>query len=191
MAARRAKGSKASKATSKKKAKQKPLNDHFDTVRARLDELHPTTAAVREVPNAAGTGRPTKEVDGRVLAGLAAIQCTYTEIAAVLGLDESTLRTKYSEVIEKERSVGKSSLRRAQFATALKGNATMQIWLGKNYLDQKDKHEVEVGDGVIPMLVIRREDIGTEDETAAFGRALDGALDDVLDNAFIANTGPR
>jgi hypothetical protein len=35
----------------------------------------------------------------------------------------------------------------------------MQIWLGKQYLEQKDKHEIEPGDGVIPMLVIRREDI--------------------------------
>ena len=32
----------------------------------------------------------------------------------------------------------KKSLRRAQMERALAGDVRMQIWLGKNYLDQKD-----------------------------------------------------
>ena len=37
------------------------------------------------------------------------------------------------------------SLRRRQFKTALEdGNVTMQIWLGKQHLDQTDKRETNV-----------------------------------------------
>jgi len=35
------------------------------------------------------------------------------------------------------------SLRRAQIKTALDGNPTMQIWLGKQYLGQHDKIEID------------------------------------------------
>ena len=34
------------------------------------------------------------------------------------------------------------SLRRKQFETALAGNVTMMVWLGKQYLGQKDKTEI-------------------------------------------------
>ena len=37
---------------------------------------------------------------------------------------------------------GKASLRRMQYGAANKGNVTMQIWLGKQYLGQNDKQEI-------------------------------------------------
>ena len=37
--------------------------------------------------------------------------------------------------------MGRISLRRAQFEKALSGNVVMQIWLGKQHLDQRDKIE--------------------------------------------------
>lgn len=52
------------------------------------------------------------------------------------------VRARYGEdfpiVYGLKRGSGKISLRRAQFAQALKGNTTMLIWLGKQYLGQGD-----------------------------------------------------
>lgn len=47
-------------------------------------------------------------------------------------------------VLKKGRADGRSSLRRMQFQTAEKGNPTMQIWLGKQLLGQRDKIEQEI-----------------------------------------------
>ena len=40
-------------------------------------------------------------------------------------------------------SEGKISLRRYQFRQAEKGNASLLIWLGKQYLGQTDKQEID------------------------------------------------
>lgn len=128
-----------------------PSRRNASDLRARLDEayerdpnLTPVTT-VKSDPTIAG--RPRVVVDERTLAGLAAIQCTYLEMAAVLGVDEGTLRNHYRDLIEKEREGGKMSIRRAQYTTALKGNVTMQIWLGKQYLGQRDKQDLDVAVG--------------------------------------------
>lgn len=79
---------------------------------------------------------------------LCKIQCTQEEICSVLDvchdtLDEWCHRTynkKFSQVFAEKRQGGKASLRRMQWKQAEK-NATMAIWLGKQYLDQKDKIE--------------------------------------------------
>lgn len=41
--------------------------------------------------------------------------------------------------------IGKASLRRMQFKSAEDGNVTMQIWLGKQMLGQRDKSEIDHG----------------------------------------------
>ena len=54
----------------------------------------------------------------------------------------------FSDAYKNKSQLGKSSLRRAQFKLAEK-NATMAIWLGKQYLDQKDVVEQYItSDGV-------------------------------------------
>lgn len=100
-----------------------------------------------------GAGRPPIDLTDdqlRQLDVLAKIYCTVEEIAAVLGVSADTLSAprhpEYAERIEKGRREGKSSLRRAQFTSALKGNPALLIWLGKNLLDQKDRTETWVGD---------------------------------------------
>jgi hypothetical protein len=117
-------------------------------LRKRLDGSYTRSESLSPIAttqdSTATAGRPRVVVDERTLAGLAAIQCTYLEMAAVLGVDESTLRTHYKDLIEKEREGGKISLRRSQYSAALKGNVTMQIWLGKQYLGQRDKQDVDV-----------------------------------------------
>jgi hypothetical protein len=47
----------------------------------------------------------------------------------------------YSEAYKRFSEDGKKSLRRLQFDSARKGNVTMQIWLGKQYLGQRDRTE--------------------------------------------------
>ena len=49
----------------------------------------------------------------------------------------------FSEVFKEKRGLGKISLRRSQWRLAEK-SATMAIWLGKQYLGQKDQVEASV-----------------------------------------------
>jgi hypothetical protein len=60
----------------------------------------------------------------------------------------------FSGAYEKGLENGKSSLRRLQWKAALGGNITMQIWLGKQYLGQRDMHTTELtgakGERLIP-----------------------------------------
>lgn len=83
--------------------------------------------------------------DAQQFVDLCKIQCTITEIAHFfhITIDELNKQCQKSfgvpaNIAQKEwQSEGKISLRRSQFKTAVdKGNPIMQIWLGKNYLDQ-------------------------------------------------------
>lgn len=97
-------------------------------------------------------GAPRKEIDFRVFEELCKIQCTETEIANVLEVDIDTLCARireqygenktFSEIYKRFADFGKMSLRRIQFKQAVDSPA-MAIWLGKQYLDQKDKVEVD------------------------------------------------
>lgn len=95
-------------------------------------------------------GRPEREFDKKIFENLCMVQCTNKEIEAVLNTDTRTLdkwckkvyNQSYSEVKNRYSENGKGSLRRMQFRQALK-NPTMSIWLGKNWLGQSDKREVE------------------------------------------------
>jgi DNA-binding CsgD family transcriptional regulator len=83
--------------------------------------------------------RPRLEIDERQVLELARIQCTYEEMAAVLGCSTKTLQRHYVHLIEKGRLEGKSSLRRSQFTAAHNGSAVLLVWLGKQHLGQTDK----------------------------------------------------
>jgi len=89
--------------------------------------------------NGMPAGRPKKELDAEQIKELALIQCTDSEIAAVMRVNVDTIRDNYSAIIKEGREHGKSSLRRAQFKKALEGNPAMLIWLGKFYLGQKEE----------------------------------------------------
>lgn len=88
-------------------------------------------------------GRPKKQIDYTAVEKLANIQCTQEEIASFLGVSSRTLLRdeKFKELFSKGRENGKMSLRRIQWKHAEK-SATMAIWLGKQYLGQKDNIEV-------------------------------------------------
>lgn len=105
-------------------AKRKRLN-------AELGRSAAVTDAPRDVP-----GRPLSVIDPRTLAGLAAIDCSYEEMAAVLGVSEETIRDNPENValVNKERLAGNMSLRRVMMTGALAGNASLLIWLSKTRL---------------------------------------------------------
>lgn len=98
-------------------------------------------------------GRPSKKanISKEEFEKLCAMQCTELEICAWFDVIEDTLNSwckdtyegkTFSEVFKIKREKGKISLRRSQFNLA-KTNPTMGIWLGKQYLGQKDKQEEE------------------------------------------------
>ena len=96
-------------------------------------------------------GRPKKEIDQKQFENLCGLQCTQEEICGFFDICSDTLESwckrtyemNFSEVFKEKRGLGKISLRRNQWRLAEK-NATMAIWLGKQYLGQKDQVEASV-----------------------------------------------
>jgi hypothetical protein len=90
-------------------------------------------------------GRPKKEIDYKLVKELSDIQCTQEEIAGVLNISVRTLQRddEFCRIYKNGMLNGKMSLRRMQWEAAQAGNTTMLVWLGKQYLGQREKHEVE------------------------------------------------
>ena len=82
--------------------------------------------------------RPKLEIDADQVKKLAAIQCTMTEIACVMGCSVDTLERRFADTIKEGREQGKMSLRRKQYEVAMGGHVSMLIWLGKQHLNQSD-----------------------------------------------------
>ena len=97
--------------------------------------------------------RPMKQVDEQTIQKLAQLHCTYDEIASFVGVSTKTLQRNYVHLIKKGRETGNISLRRAQFEKALSGNVVMQIWLGKQHLDQRDKIEQTNYNEPLPLVI--------------------------------------
>lgn len=97
-------------------------------------------------------GRPQKEIEQSKFEGLCRLQCTLPEIAGVLEVSEDTVerwckRTydrTFAEVFRQKRQGGFVSLRRNQFKMS-ETNPTMAIWLGKQYLNQTDSTDINIG----------------------------------------------
>jgi len=95
-------------------------------------------------------GRAKITIDFRELEKLCFIQCSLVEIATWFHCSEDTIERRvkeefgisFAEYFGKKRVGGLISLRRNQFKLSEK-NAAMAIFLGKNYLGQADKQEVE------------------------------------------------
>lgn len=109
-------------------------------------------------------GRPRIEIDHKQFENLCGLQCTLAEISDFFSCSDDTIERwckreygeGFAETFKKHSGKGKISLRRAQFRLAEK-NASMAIWLGKQYLHQKDfvmddaknKDAVEKLDGLL------------------------------------------
>lgn len=91
-------------------------------------------------------GHGLREFDKCSFEELCKIQCSKTEICAVLNCDDETLSDwckrvygkNFRDVRAKYAEDGKASLRRTQFRMAEK-SVPMAIFLGKNYLKQSDQ----------------------------------------------------
>ena len=101
-------------------------------------------------PDRPSAGRPKIKLDPLMIQNLASIFCTNREIAAMMSCSTDTLVRNYADHIKKGREQGKSSLRRRQWEKAMEGNTTMLIWLGKQYLEQKDQPIAEVDKKPLP-----------------------------------------
>lgn len=92
--------------------------------------------------------RPRKIINKTEFEKLCGLHCTKNEIAGFFDVSEDTIerfcKREYKEgfavIYAKKSALGKISLRRAQFKLAEK-SAVMAIFLGKNYLGQRDNFE--------------------------------------------------
>ena len=98
-------------------------------------------------------GRPNKKVDEKVIANLSQIGCTQEEIGSVVGISARTLQRRFSDLVEENKNIGKASLRKRMWASALKGNPNMMIWLSKNYLGMKDRTVQETVVEPLPLII--------------------------------------
>lgn len=110
------------------------------------------------------------KIDRRQFETLCGIQCTEEEICAVFDVSKDTLlrwckrtyKKSFADVFKEKRACGKVSLRRSQWKMGER-NATMAIWLGKQYLGQKDvveqKSDVKLNNGFIEALNAAVEEV--------------------------------
>lgn len=107
-------------------------------------------------------GRPRKEIDIEELIRAVEIHCTREECAHLFDMDEDTLTTRiqehgyegFSAFYKRHQSEGKRSLRRAQWEAAVEDKQpTMLVWLGKQYLGQKDTQYIAGTEGSPPLNV--------------------------------------
>lgn len=81
-------------------------------------------------------------------------------IANILGISYDSLARyckkehgmTFKEFYRMHEGAGKASLRQVQMNVALKGNPQMLVWLGKQYLGQKERNEIS-GDADNPLQI--------------------------------------
>jgi intein-encoded DNA endonuclease-like protein len=90
------------------------------------------------------------KIDQKQFENLCKMQCTETEIMSWFEVSKDTLirwckniyGVDFATIYSQKKEGGKIALRRYQLQLAEK-NPTMAIWLGKQYLGQKDNIEVK------------------------------------------------
>lgn len=95
-------------------------------------------------------GRPRKEIDRDQFEKLCGLLCTEDDIADFFDCSVDTIerfckreyKTTFADIYKKLCMYGKLSIRRNQFALSKKSPA-MAIWLGKQYLGQKEQIEYD------------------------------------------------
>lgn len=112
---------------------------------------NPMGAPVIQMINVPENGKvPEKVIDFNQVIYWAELQSTQEEVAGSFRVSVETLNSRlienigmtYSDLRKRVDGNAKMSLRRNQFKQSEK-NATMAIWLGKNWLGQRDNQEVD------------------------------------------------
>jgi AcrR family transcriptional regulator len=100
--------------------------------------------AAHEVPKSCAR----KKVNVDLIRGLAMQGGTVEEIAAHVGVSAATLYRRYARIIEAGRMLRNTSIRRKQFIKAVvDGDSAMLIWLGRQWLGQKNELQLTGPDG--------------------------------------------
>ena len=89
-------------------------------------------------------------IDWKTVDKLLEAGCDGKEVAAYIGVHYNTLNNKckkqknydFCDYKALKRAKGDSLLRARQYDTAMAGNVPMQIWLGKQRLDQSEKSKI-------------------------------------------------
>ena len=97
------------------------------------------------------SGRTPAQIDKAQFENLCRLQCTEMEIASWFSISHDTLnrwckktyKKTFEDTFAEKREAGKISLRRAQFQMA-QNNPTMAIWLGKQYLGQREAQDINI-----------------------------------------------
>jgi len=114
-------------------------------------------------------GRPQKEIDQKQFEKLCGLQCPLHEIASWFECSEDTIerwckRTysmTFADAYKIHSAQGKISLRRFQFKQAERSTA-MAIWLGKQWLDQKEQMVIDAN--IKPEVIKEIEDMVFDEE---------------------------
>lgn len=109
-------------------------------------------------------GRPKIVIDWNKVKKYIQAQCNGSGIAGLLGIAPITLyracerkfKVNFEAYSAQKKSEGQELLREKQYNVAMEGDKTMLVWLGKQYLQQKDKNELTGADGkdLMPKIVI-------------------------------------
>ena len=108
--------------------------------------------------------RPRIDIDAKQFEKLCGMQCPLWEIAAWFDCSEDTIerwckreyKLSFADAYKRHSASGKIALRRFQFKQAEK-NVAMAIWLGKQWLDQKE--QVVMTANINPETVKEIEDV--------------------------------
>ena len=107
-------------------------------------------------------GRPKKEIDQKIFESLCGIQCTRAEMLEFFHLTDKTLDrwcketyngSTFSAIFSRKRGAGKISLRRNMFQLSA-SNASMAIFMAKNWLGMRDQPEPDDPGGVAQPVAI-------------------------------------
>lgn len=137
----------------------------------------PKKTAVKEPVKTASKkiGRPKRDFDKQIFEGLCNVCCTVDEIESIFKTDIRTVdlwcereySNPFSTVYKELSANGKASVRRNQLNLS-KTNASMAIWLGKQWLGQRDlPREVEEFNGTLALLLDRLKVVQTTDDFTA------------------------
>jgi hypothetical protein len=111
--------------------------------------------------NGGKMGRPIMKINWKLAGEMCAAGCYGGPIAAALGISMQTLYDRvqtdhgkdFTTFRREHLAAGDDVLRKKQFELAKRGDKTMLIWLGKNRLGQKDRHDIS-GSAATPAPVI-------------------------------------
>lgn len=88
-----------------------------------------------------GNQNAVKPIKAKEVYRLAKLGCSDQDIGSWFLCDGRTIRSRFACELRKGREDAKQRLRRLQWINAEKGNVAMQIWLGKQYLGQKEPQD--------------------------------------------------